>query len=122
VKALFDTNILIDCLHGVEAAQAELDRYGYNNKYISIITWMEVLVGARTSEEADLKNWLLTFNVVALDEAIAQRAVHIRQKERIRLPDAIIWATAQVNALLLVSRNVKDFPADHPFVRVPYTL
>ena len=45
VKALFDTNILIDYLNGFEQAKAELARY--SDKAISLITWMEVIVGAQ---------------------------------------------------------------------------
>ena len=45
VSALFDTNILIDYLNGVEAARTELGRY--SDKAISLITWMEVMVGGR---------------------------------------------------------------------------
>jgi len=30
------------------------------------------------------------------------------------LPDAVIWATAQAHAMLLVTRNTKDFPVDDP--------
>jgi hypothetical protein len=48
--------------------------------------------------------------------------VQIRQQRRIRLPDAIIWASAQEYSLLLVSRNTKDFPANEPGVRVPYKI
>ena len=44
VKALVDTNILIDFLSAVPAARDELNRY--EEKAISVITWMEVLVGA----------------------------------------------------------------------------
>jgi len=36
--------------------------------------------------------------------------------------DAIIWASAKRENALLVSRNVKDFPADSPGVRAPYRL
>jgi hypothetical protein len=32
------------------------------------------------------------------------------------------WATAQVHAMLLVTRNVKDFPDGDPGVRAPYKL
>jgi predicted nucleic acid-binding protein len=120
VRALFDTNILIDYLGGVDAADRELSRY--TGKAISAITWMEVLVGAKPEEEAALKTWLLAFEVIGLDGAIAERAVTIRRKRRIRLPDAIIWATAQIHSLLLVSRNTRDFPEDDPGVRVPYLL
>lgn len=48
--------------------------------------------------------------------------LEIRKTKRIRFPDAIVWSTAQVHSLLLVSRNIKDFPADEPGVRVPYKV
>jgi hypothetical protein len=38
VKALFDTNILIDYLNAVPAARDELQRHA--KKAVSIITWM----------------------------------------------------------------------------------
>jgi predicted nucleic acid-binding protein len=120
VKALFDTNILIDYLGGIREAKEELARYEY--RAISTITWMEVLVGASAEEEPAIRAWLGSFDVVALDNAIANRAVEIRKTKRVRLPDAIVWATAQVHSLLLVSRNTKDFPADEPGVRVPYEI
>jgi predicted nucleic acid-binding protein len=120
VKALFDTNILIDYLNGVGAAKKELARY--EHRAISVITWMEVLVGASAEQEAAIRAWLGSFDVVVIDNAIANRAVEIRQARRIRLPDAIVWASAQVHSQLLVSRNTKDFPADEPGVRVPYKV
>ena len=120
VKALFDTNVLIDYLNGIEAADQELSRYA--GKAISIISWMEVMAGAVPDEEAAVRAWLLSFEVLALNEAIAERAVAIRKARRIRLPDAAIWATAQAHGLLLVSRNTNDFPETEPGVRVPYTL
>ncbi|MDR0780933.1 MAG: type II toxin-antitoxin system VapC family toxin [Pseudomonadales bacterium] len=120
VKALFDTNVLIDYLNGIGAAKKELARYDYHA--ISTITWMEVLAGASAEDEGAIRAWLDAFEVIALDAAIANRAVAIRKAKRLRLPDAIVWASAQVHSLLLVSRNTKDFPADEPGVRVPYKL
>ncbi len=120
VKALFDTNVLIDYLNGIDAAAQELGRYA--SKAISIITWMEVMAGAAPEEEAAVRAWLQSFEVLALDEATAERAVAIRKARRIRLPDAMIWATAQVHGRLLVSRNTKDFPETEPGVRMPYVL
>lgn len=120
VKALFDTNILIDYLGGASAAKKELACYEY--RAISTITWMEVLVGATADDDAPIRAWLNSFDVIALDGAIANRAVEIRKQRKIRLPDAIVWATAQVNSLLLVSRNTKDFPVDEPGIRVPYKV
>ncbi|MBA3298050.1 MAG: type II toxin-antitoxin system VapC family toxin [Acidobacteria bacterium] len=119
MKALFDTNILIDYLNGVDASQREIGRY--KRRLVSIITWMEVLIGASDEAEADvLEMFLRDFHVVDLTRKIAREAVAIRSARGIRLPDAIIWATAQAESALLVTRNTRDFPADTPGVRVPY--
>jgi predicted nucleic acid-binding protein len=120
VRALFDTNILIDYLSGILPAKKELARYEY--RAISTITWMEVLVGANADEEPAIRGWLASFDVIGLDHRIADRAVDIRRTKKVRLPDAIVWATAQVHSLILVSRNTKAFPADEPGVRVPYKV
>jgi hypothetical protein len=53
---------------------------------------------------------------------IAARAVQLRQKHRVKLPDAIVWASTPAHSLLLVSRNTKVFSPDQPGVRLPYTL
>ena len=119
MKALFDTNILIDYLVGSGEAERELQRY--TERLISTITWMEVLAGARDEEEEDVIDlFLRDFGVVDVSRAIAREAVQIRRTRRMRLPDAIIWATARHESALLVTRNTKDFPADDPGVRVPY--
>ena len=39
-----------------------------------------------------------------------------------KLPDAIVWASARRQGRLLVSRNTKDFPAGDPGVRHPYVV
>jgi predicted nucleic acid-binding protein len=119
VKALFDTNVLIDYLAGQATADKELNRY--SQRFISTITWMEVLAGARNEEEEDVIDlFLRDFRVVDVSRAIARAAVAIRREHRLRLPDAIIWASARHESALLVTRNTKDFPKRDPGVRVPY--
>jgi predicted nucleic acid-binding protein len=118
VKALFDTNILIDHLRGIEGARTELGRY--EDKAISIVTWMEVLVGAPPPAAAATRGFLDSFVVVPIDTAVAERAVALRQVHRVKLPDAIVWASAQAHGRLLVTRDTKGFPSDDPGVRVPY--
>ena len=121
MKALFDTNILIDYLNGVEAAKTEIDRPA--ERLVSVITWMEVLAGARDKAEEDVIDMFLRdFRVVELTRRVAREAVEIRRSRRIRLPDAIVWAAARSESALLVTRNTKDFPADDPGLRVPYGL
>ena len=121
MKALFDTNILIDYLNGIEAARTEIERPA--DRLVSIITWMEVLGGAGDDEEEEvIEMFLRDFRVVDLTRRVARQAVGIRRVRRIRLPDAIVWASARVESALLVTRNTKDFPGNDPGVRVPYVI
>lgn len=120
VKALFDTNILVDFLNATPKARAELARY--DEKAISIITWMEVMVGAAGAVEDATRTFLTSFELIALDEAVANGAVKLRREHRIKLSDAIVWASVQRHGMLLVTLNTKDFPVTDPGVRHPYTL
>jgi len=120
IKVLFDTNVLIDYLSGVEAARTEIDRY--SNRGISVITWMEVMAGVMPAYEIKTRGFLDTFQNIPITAAIAEGAVRVRKLRRLKLPDAIILATATSHNRLLITRNTKDFPADDPAVRVPYQL
>jgi hypothetical protein len=121
VLALFDTNILVDYLNGVGQAREELARHA--RKAISVITWAEVLVGAKdVQEEQAIRGFLASFEVTTVDLDVANTAVRLRRERRLRLPDALIWATALRRGALLVTRNTKDFPKDDPGVRVPYSI
>ena len=120
VKALFDTNILIDFLNGVEAARSEMALY--RDSAISAITWMEVQVGTQPAEQAAIDQFLAGFAVLPIDAEVSKQAVALRKAHAIKLPDAIIWATAQVHHRLLVTRNTRDFAPTHPGIRMPYVL
>ena len=120
VKPLFDTNILIDYLLNFEEARAEIGRYARGA--ISVISWMEVMSGTRPETEDGTRRFLDRFERIDIDAGIAERAAEIRRQRRIKLPDAVIWASAIEQQLLLVSRNSKDFPADDPAIRIPYRL
>jgi hypothetical protein len=118
--AVFDTNIVIDALNGVEEADTEYNRYEL--VLISRVTWMEVLIGAQ-NDDAEVRDFLEShFEIISLDLAVAEKAIELRRVHRMRLPDAIIWATAQVNDAVLVSRNTKDFNPEWEGIRVPYNL
>ena len=119
MKALFDSNILIDYLLGREEAALEFARY--REKLISVVTWMEVLAGAKTPEHEDVVDMFLRdFRVVEITRLIARDAVELRRARPLRLPDAIIWASARAESALLVTRDTRAFPKDEPAVRVPY--
>jgi predicted nucleic acid-binding protein len=119
VKALFDTNILIDYLAGRAGAADELGRY--DQRLVSAVTWMEVQIGAANDEEADVIDlFLRDFRVIDITRGIARDAIELRRKHRVKLPDALVWASARAESALLVTRDTKAFPKTEPGVRVPY--
>jgi predicted nucleic acid-binding protein len=60
-------------------------------------------------EKKDVTNLLNSFNIIDTSKDIAFKALENREKKKIKLADNIIAATAQVNNLILVTRNIKDF-------------
>ncbi|SPD73158.1 conserved hypothetical protein [uncultured Desulfobacterium sp.] len=52
---------------------------------------------------------LSIFTIIYVDQKIADIVVDIRKKNRIKLPDAIISATAISENVQLVTRNIDDF-------------
>jgi predicted nucleic acid-binding protein len=116
----FDTNIVIDWLFDRRAAILELSRYRRHR--VSRIVWTEVLAAEPVHRRAELENLMGAFEVVEVDARIATAAADIRHRGRMKLMDAFILATAQVNGAILITRNTNVFPATMPGIRVPYTL
>jgi predicted nucleic acid-binding protein len=121
----FDSNIVIDALTGFEPARLEIRRAAQRatRVWISRMVWIEVLSKGSEASLRDATKFLSGFGIDELDEEIAVRAAALRrERSRLRSPDAIILATAQVRGRVLVTRNTKDFSANWPGIRVPYTL
>ncbi len=116
----FDTNILIDWLKNRGPAVAELSRYRRHR--ISRIVWTEVLAGEPLERRDVVRQLISPFEVVEIDARIATAAADIRHRSGMKLLDAYILATAQVSGGILITRNTRDFPAQMPGIRVPYTL
>lgn len=117
---VFDTCIVVDWLAGRMEAASELARY--SRCRISRITWTELL-GAEPLETRDhVRSLIAPFEVVEVDGRIAEAAADLRCRTGLNLLDALVLATAQVSGSILVTRNAKDFPANMPGIRVPYTL
>lgn len=120
VRALFDTNIVLDYLKGIEAAEQEFSLY--ENIAISVVTRIEVLVGVTENIEREIRGLLDDLTTVQLDNNVAERAIVLRKARRLKLADAIIWASAQTQDRLFVTRDIKDFPTDAPGIRMPYGI
>jgi len=120
VAVLIDSNILIDLLLGVPDAKVELSLY--TDCAISMVTWIEVMAGAKPHEADAIRRYLKTFERLPLTVAVAEKAALARQEMRLKVPDAIIWATAQTTGRVLITRNTRDFSVDDPMIRVPYRI
>jgi len=110
---VFDSNILIYHINGQLDSAAEQALYGYfeHPAYISVITAMEVLSWPGHSGEsiAMTTAFLEIFDEIAIDADIKDIAIKIRRNYRLKLPDAVIAATALHLDLPLITRNMKDF-------------
>ncbi|MCB9666047.1 MAG: type II toxin-antitoxin system VapC family toxin [Alphaproteobacteria bacterium] len=121
MRVLLDSCILIDFLSGRAAARAYLAEL--DGAAISLVTWMEVVVGATTAEEeAVVRTFLSGFVLLPVEGEVAEEAVALRRAKRLKLPDAIILASARVHGLVLATRNTKDFDATDAGVLVPYEV
>lgn len=99
---LVDTDVFIDHLRGARQLAPARHRLRY-----SVITRAELFAGNTAS---DLVNTMLApFREIPVDRAVAERAGRIRRESGIRLPDALIAATAIEHKLGLVTRNREDF-------------
>ncbi len=120
-----DANILIDSLLEHDPARREILRIANSGArmWISRMAWIEVLSKGTDAVVRDALVFLSRFGLDEIDDEISNRAASLRrERPRLKSPDAIILATAQIRGRVLVTRNTKDFPAEMPGVRVPYTI
>ena len=123
MTGFFDANILIDFLNGVPEAQVATSPYG--RRCISRITWMEVLAGVKDTPGEDIaRTFLAQFDVIEITEEVAEAALTLRKHHvpKLKLPHAIILASARLMGTRLITRNSRDFPADSADVHVPYRM
>lgn len=101
---LLDTDVFIDHLRGARRLAT-----GGHRVHYSVITRAELYAG--TSATALVDKLLAPFREVAVARAVAERAGRITYESGVRLPDALIAATAIEHRLGLVTRNRPDFEA-----------
>jgi predicted nucleic acid-binding protein len=116
LSAVFDSVVLIDSLNGVEGARAKLR--SYPERAISVISRTEVLTG--TKSEPDKINAFAVLDScenIPVTEDIANLAAALRREFRLKTPDAIIYATARILGVPLVTRDT-GFPDEPDVVRI----
>lgn len=107
---LLDTNVVI-YLHGAMLEDSVADKLRNSTLDTCNIIVAEVL-GYKRMEPEDAEYFKSLFGTMRnhlLDKEVTNKVIELRQKTNIRLPDAIIAATALVNDLVLWTHNTDDF-------------
>lgn len=99
---LLDTDIFVDHLRGATAI-----RVGTHRVHYSVVTRAELFAGSAATQR--VATLLAPFREVPVHRAVAERAGRIRRESGVRLPDALVAATAIEHRLGLVTRNRRDF-------------
>lgn len=112
-RYLVDTNIVIYFLEGqIPESSILFMREVFNfESNISVITQIELLGWSFPNpNKMDINlNFVENSTVFPLDTLVVDKTIELRRKYKIKLPDAIIAATAIIFELILISRNEKDF-------------
>lgn len=109
---LIDTNVVIDYLgkklplNGMEFRNAIID----DIPNVSVVTKIEVLGFNAPDEHYQLlTDFMNDATIFDLNDSIVDASIDVRKKNKTKLPDAIIAATALVYNLTIISRNINDF-------------
>ena len=123
-KYLIDTNAIIDFFNGKLPSQGR-QLLSTIEPAISIITRIELFSSSKINQQElqQLQRFVDIALIHSINLQVAIETIEIRKKYKIKLPDAIIAATAIVYNLKLVTRNVSDFDKISNLELInPYTL
>lgn len=108
-RYLIDTNVIVEYLS--QSLPTEISKkissivdQEFN---ISFINKIEVLVFVGASRQE--QEFIGFANLYYIDDNVINRTIELRTNHKIKLPDAIIAATAISNDLILLTRNIADF-------------
>ena len=104
MTGLLDTNVALYLLGGRLAAPLPEGEYG-----VSVVTEMEMLAwpSLTPEEEARVRAFLGTVVLCELTAPIRTRAVRLRREQGLKLPDAIVCATALEHAVDLWTNDAR---------------
>ena len=113
---LLDSSFLIDYLTGSKSALEFVDRATANEHQLaaSQITRIEILSWPSLDEaiESQIKNFLLNIEIHPITDAVEKNTIALRRKKRLKLPDAIIAATALSFNCVLITSDAKLLKAE----------
>ncbi|MDR3284495.1 MAG: type II toxin-antitoxin system VapC family toxin, partial [Treponema sp.] len=123
-KYALDSNVIIDVGKGLPEALALRGVLNDAERYISVISRMESLAfpGLPPEEETHIRHFLGELTVIPLDDTIEETAITLCRTTSLRLPDAIIAATALSLGADIISRDEHLLKLNVPGLRVVKTL
>ncbi len=101
-RYLLDTNAIIYLVNGRLASPLPDGKYS-----ISVITEIELLSfpGLPEEEEQRIRDLLLVLDRVQLSDAVRDLTIRLRRKNRLKLPDAVIAASALAQQAILLTND-----------------
>ena len=101
-RYLLDTNAVIFLLNGSLASPLPKGNYS-----ISIITEIELLsfAGLSDQEEQKIRDFLSVLDRIPLSDSVRDQAILLRRNNRLKLPDAIIAASALTQQAILLTND-----------------
>jgi hypothetical protein len=119
MTGVFDTALVIDYLRGVKRAQEAFAQFP--DRAVTVGTWVEVMMEAPRNLEPQTREFLRGFERLAINEAIADRALElIQQHPQLNIQHAFPWATAQINSAIYVSVDFPRLATQDATVWMPY--
>lgn len=111
---LCDTNILIEFYKGNSEIIDELQKTGFANLAVSVVTIGELFYGARDKQElGSIQKHLSLINRISLDADVSSHFLALLEEfalsHKLSVPDALIAATALSQDIPLYTLNLKDF-------------
>ncbi len=121
IKRLLDSVILIDHLNGIDKATRFILKLQPEQTAISVITRAEILAGLEEEDKKVVVPLLDQYQLLIIDQPVADMAADLRRVHRWKLPDAFQAALALHHKIKFTTRT-KDFdPKKFDFVEIPYT-
>lgn len=102
MRAVFDTNAVIYLQKGLLRQPLPPGEY-----FISVITELELLSfhGLDAAQQTWLETFLADIGIIELQGLVKQHAVRLRREHRLRLPDAIVAASALAHEAILLTND-----------------
>ncbi len=112
-----DTNVLVAFFDGQPYIRQALERF--SPLRVPAVAYAEFLVGLTEAECVAVDPVIhKIFDVIQTDNAICHEASKVRREARLKLIDAMIYATARVGGGVLITCD-KDFDKSWPDVYIP---